>query len=83
MTTTSLLMESTRLRAVAVSTSVTNDNQCDDSLGVSSGTIRMGSGRPKWFRATSCIISAYVSTSGPPTSKVRPRASVGSSTPTR
>ena len=38
-TTTSVLIESTRLRAVAVSTSVTSANQCEERRGVSSGTV--------------------------------------------
>ena len=57
-TTTSLLIESTRFRAVAVSTSVTRDSQREDSRGVSSGTATIGSRREWCSRATRRIISA-------------------------
>src|SRR4029077_11606390 len=60
-------------RPVAVSTSVTRVSHREDSRGVSSGTDRIGSGRP-WMAATRRSMVTYCSTSGPPASKTRPAA---------
>ena len=57
MTTTSVPIESIRLRPVVVSTSVTNAIQSDDSLGVSTGTVRIGSERPRITSLACCSIS--------------------------
>ena len=55
LTTTSLVIESTRLRPVVVSTSVTSDSQREDSWGESRGTGTIGRSRP-WIVATRCSI---------------------------
>ena len=46
MTTTSVPIESIRLRPVVTSTSVTSASQYDDSRGVSTGTSTIGTERP-------------------------------------
>ena len=67
-TTTSVDIESMRLRAVVVSTSVTSEIHSDDRRGVRTGTLRIGTDRPLRTDAARRSMSPYVSTSGPPIS---------------
>ena len=56
-TTTSLVIESIRVRAVAGSTSVTNASQSDDRCGVRNGTPTSRRSRPSWMSEARRIMS--------------------------
>ena len=62
-------------RATDTGTAVTSQSQRADSLGVDTGTFRIRGARRPDSLASLRIISAYVSDSGPPASKIRPHAS--------
>ena len=82
-TTTSVSIDSMRLRAVVVSTSVTREIHSDDRRGVRTGTVTIGTVARCARDAARRSISAYVRTSGPPISNTRPIGLGWSSTPTR